>query len=148
MLQRSSLARIVMFSMITLAKVTAADPQPRAILHEMQRVADWQIAHPSSHPASDWTQAPFYLGLENFAQTSGDARYLDAVTRAGQSLAYGPGPRLTHADDHAVLQAWLGLYALDHDPAKLQPSIDHFSKLSAALSGKSAKSISGGFFTW
>ncbi|MCX8497113.1 MAG: hypothetical protein ORN51_13110, partial [Akkermansiaceae bacterium] len=124
MLQRSALARILLLSMITLTKVTAADPQPQAILHEMQRVADWQIAHPSSHPTSDWTQAPFYLGLENLSQASGDARYLDAVTRAGQSLAYGPGLQVTHADDHAVLQAWLELYALDHDRAKLQPSID------------------------
>jgi len=148
MLQQSILARILLLAMIPLTQVSAADPEPRAILHEMQRVADWQIAHPSSHPASDWTQAPFYLGLENLYQISGDPKYVDAVAHAGKSLAYGPGPRVTHADDHAVLQAWLELYALDHDRSKLQPSIDQFTKLSAALSNESAKSISGGSFTW
>ncbi len=88
------------------------------------------------------------MGLESLHQVSGDARYLDALKQFGQQVAYGPGPRVAHADDHAVLQAWLGLYQLDKDPAKLKPSVVHFDKVLAALSKEAPKSISGGTFTW
>ena len=130
------------------APLVAAEPQPDAILKDLRRVADWQLANPSPHPLHDWTQAPFFMGLESLHQVSGDARYLDALKQFGQQVAYGPGPRVAHADDHAVLQAWLGLYQLDKDPAKLTPSVVHFDKVHAALSKEAPKSISGGTFTW
>jgi unsaturated rhamnogalacturonyl hydrolase len=128
--------------------LAAADPQPEAILRDMRRVADWQLANPSAHPLHDWTQAPFFLGLESLHQVSGDARYLAAVEQFGRQLGYGPGPRVTHADDHAVLQAWLNLYQLDKDPAKLKPSVEHFDKILAALAKEPPKSVSGGTLTW
>jgi rhamnogalacturonyl hydrolase YesR len=126
----------------------SADPKPADILQDMKRVADWQLANPSKHAAYDWTQAPFYMGLANLHQVSGEKAYLDALDAIGKGLSYGPGPRLTHADDHAVLQAWLDLESIDHDSAKLQPSIGHFEKLTASLSKETPKSISGGTFTW
>ena len=130
------------------ATLPAADPTPAGIIADMKRVADWQIANPSRHPIHDWTQAPYFMGLESLYQVSGDAKYLEAVDGFGKRLSYGPGPRLTHADDHAVLQAWLKLHDLDHDLAKINPSIAHFGKLFAALSKKSPKTVSGGSFTW
>ncbi|MEI7910273.1 MAG: glycoside hydrolase family 88 protein [Verrucomicrobiota bacterium] len=133
----------------SVAPLAAEDPIPRDILKDMRRVADWQLSNPSKHPRHDWTQAPFYLGLENLYQVSGDAHYLAAVNGIGRQLDYGPGPRLTHADDHAVLQAWLNLYQLENkDPNTLNPSVDHFEKLAAALAKEPAKSISGGSLTW
>jgi unsaturated rhamnogalacturonyl hydrolase len=118
------------------------------VIRDMKRVADWQLEHPSQHPVHHWTQAPFFLGLFNLHQVSGDARYLDALTGFGKTTAFGPGPRLTHADDHAVLQAWLELHQLTGDKTQLQPSIDHFEKLQTALAGKSGASAGGGSFTW
>ena len=114
----------------------------------MKRVADWQIANPSKHKIHDWTQAPFFLGLTALHQVSGDAKYLEALDSFGKQLAYGPGPRVTHADDHAVLQAWLEMYRLDKDKAKMEPSVAHFDKVTAALAKETPKSISGGSFTW
>ncbi|MCX6876689.1 MAG: glycoside hydrolase family 88 protein [Verrucomicrobia bacterium] len=128
--------------------LVAADPPPEAILKDLRRVTEWQLANPSKHPLHDWTQAPFFLGLASLHQVSGDAHYLAALEQFGQQLNYGPGPRVTHADDHAVLQAWLNLYQLDHDPAKLKPSVEHFDKILAALSKEAPKSVSGGTFTW
>ena len=128
--------------------LVAADPKPEAILKDMRRVADWQLANPSKHPLHDWTQAPFFLGLESLHQVSGVAAYRTALEQFGKQLAYGPGPRVTHADDHAVLQAWLNLYLLDKDPAKLQPGVEHFDKIQAALAKEPPKSVSGGSFTW
>lgn len=129
-------------------QLPAADPSPAEVLGQARRVADWQLANPSKHPVHDWTQAPFFLGLVNLHQVSGDARYREAAAGFGQQLAYGPGPRVTHADDHAVLQAWLELHRLDRDPAKLQPAVAHFDKIQAALAKQPARSVSGGTFVW
>ncbi len=136
------------------APAPATDPppapglEPAAVLREMRRVADWQLAHPSHHPLHDWTQAPFFLGLFHLHQVSGDPRYLEALKAFGSRVGFGPGPRVTHADDHAVLQAWLNLAEFDHDPAKRQPAINHFGKIQAALAGQPRASATGGTFTW
>ncbi len=144
--RRSLLGMLLLLAAI--CPLRAAEPKPETILNDMKRVADWQIANPSTHRVHDWTQAPFYLGLARLHQVSGDAKYLGALDSFGKKLHYGPGPRTTHADDDAVLQAWLEMYALDHDPAKLQPSIDRFRKLTTALANKPPKTNSGGTFIW
>lgn len=126
----------------------AGMPAAAEVAAEMKRVADWQLANPSKHPLHDWTQAPFFLGLVNLHQVTGDARYLKAATGFGRQLGFGPGPRVTHADDHAVLQAWLELHEMTKDKAQMQPAADHFEKVVAALAGKSGASAGGGSFTW
>jgi len=145
---RSISGNFLLLVLAMISPLAAADPKPADILNNMQRVADWQIANPSKHAVHDWTQAPFFLGLANLYQVSGDARYLGTLDTFGKQLGYGPGPRVTHADDHAVLQAWLEEYRMDKDPAKLEPSIRHFDKTIAALARETPKSISGGTFTW
>ena len=142
------LGRIFSIASAACGSLFAADPKPAEIINDMKRVADWQLENPSKHPAYDWTQAPFFMGLANLNQVTGEAKYLEALDGFGKQLSYGPGPRVTHADDHAVLQAWLEEYRLDKDPAKLDPSIAHFEKLMKALEKETPKSISGGSFTW
>ena len=146
--RRSIFGNLLLLLLTTICPLSAADPQPAEILKDMERVADWQIANPSKHKIHDWTQAPFFLGLANLHQVSGEAKYLEALDSFGRQLAYGPGPRVTHADDHAVLQAWLEQYRLNKDPAKIQPAIAHFDTVIAALSNQPPASISGGTFTW
>lgn len=133
---------------VVISPLHATEPTPADILKDMQRVADWQLENPSKHDLDDWTQAPFFLGLTELSQVSGEIRYLEALDAFGKELSYGPGRRTTHADDHAVLQAWLELYKRDKDQAKLAPSIAHFDKITEKLSSETAKSISGGTFTW
>lgn len=145
---RSRFRKFLLLLLATICPLAAADPRPAEILKDMQRVADWQLANPSKHKIHDWTQAPFFLGLANLYQVSGEAKYLEALDSFGKQLGYGPGPRVTHADDHAVLQAWLEEYRMDKDPAKLKPSIEHFDKVTAALANEGSKSISGVSFTW
>jgi unsaturated rhamnogalacturonyl hydrolase len=146
--RRPICGKILLLTLAMVSALTAADPKPDAILREMKRVADWQIANPSKHAVHDWTQAPFFLGLVNLHQVSGEDEYLKSLDSFGQKISYGPGPRVTHADDHAVLQSWLEMYQLDKDPAKLQPSISHFEKVTAALSNLPPQAVSGGTFTW
>lgn len=145
---RTIVGQFLLLVLATVSPLAAADPKAADIVTDMKRVADWQIANPSKHPIHDWTQAPFFLGLSSLHQVSGDAKYLEALAGFGKQLSYGPGPRVTHADDHAVLQAWLELYARDKDSAKLKPSEEHFGKVLAALSNEGPKSITGGTFTW
>lgn len=118
------------------------------VLVDMKRVADWQLGHPSKHAVHDWTQAPFFLGLANLHQVSKDARYLAALREFGQRVSFGPGPRVDHADDHAVLQAWIELYRQTGDKNQLQPALDHYEILQSSLAGKSGASAGGGSFTW
>jgi unsaturated rhamnogalacturonyl hydrolase len=146
--RRSVFGQFLLLALAIISPLAAADPKPAEILRDMKRVADWQLENPSKHPLHDWTQAPFFMGLGNLHQVSGEKKYLEALDGFGKTLSYGPGPRVTHADDHAVLQAWLDLYSLDKDPAKLSPSVGHFDKVREALAKETPKSISGGSFTW
>jgi len=123
-------------------------PTPDNVVHAMKRVADWQIANPSKHHITNWTQAPFFIGLSNLYQVSGEKQYLEALEGFGQKAQFSPGKRVYHADDHAVLQAWLDLYTLQSDQKQLQPAIDLFPKILKVLKNKKPASVSGGTFTW
>jgi len=125
-----------------------AAPTVESVTRDMKRVADWQLANPSKHPITDWTQAPFFLGLFNLHQVSGEAKYLGAVEEFGRRAGFGPGRRVVHPDDHAVLQAWLELHRTDRDLDKLRPSIERFDALMEKLRGKPAASETGGTFTF
>lgn len=125
-----------------------AQPKVGKVLHAMKRVADWQIANPSKHRVTNWTQAPFFIGLSNLHQVSGEKQYLEALEGFGEKAKFGPGKRVYHADDHAVLQAWLDLFMLQPDQERLQPTVDHFPKVLKVLSKKKPASVTGGTFTW
>lgn len=138
----------VLVSSLCLVRVQAESASPESVLAVMKRVADWQLGQTVDRPPHDWTRAPFLLGLLDLHEVSGDPRYLDAVRRTGEQIGYGAGPRLEHADDYAVLQAWLELYRRTGDKAQLQPSVDHFARLQESLAGRRAASVAGGSFTW
>ena len=97
----------------------------------MQRVADWQLAHPSVHPTTDWTQAAGDAGMMALAGISGDPKYRDALLATGEANGWKPGPRLYHADDLAIGQTYAGLYFLYRDPKMIAPLK---SRLDAILS--------------
>lgn len=95
---------------------TASDVTRESITVAMRRVADWQIAHPSKHVTTDWTQAPYFSGLMALYRVSDDAKYLDAMIGFGEKNDWKLGPKVYHADDHAVGKAYLEVYALKKDP--------------------------------
>ena len=90
-----------------------------SVLAEMERVADWQLANPSQHPETDWTQAAGDTGFMALAGISGSARYRDAMLAVGTRNQWQPGPRIYHADDHCVGQTYAELYLLYRDPAMI-----------------------------
>ncbi|MEW9623812.1 glycoside hydrolase family 88/105 protein [Rhodanobacter geophilus] len=113
-----------------------ANPGPRAqlsgavkpadIRRAAARVAGWQLARVEHHDSLDWTFAPLYLGFLSASDQLHDARYADYVRREGVHFAWRLGPRVHHADDQAVAQAWLALYARAPDPAMIKPLRDRY----------------------
>ena len=95
---------------------------PAHIISVMKRVADWQIANPSKVEPRDWIVAPFYIGMLALHRVSGDEKYKNAVIQQAEANGWQPGPRVYHADDHAVMQAYLELYLDLHDARMLAPS--------------------------
>jgi unsaturated rhamnogalacturonyl hydrolase len=121
----------VMSFAIALPVTTAAAPNrrltPTDVLSVMERVADWQLAHPSAHPPTEWTQAAGDAGMMALAGISGNAKYRDALLAIGEANGWKPGPRLYHADDLAIGQTYADLYFLYRDPkmiAALQSRLD------------------------
>ncbi|MEI8291333.1 MAG: glycoside hydrolase family 88 protein [Verrucomicrobiota bacterium] len=103
------------------AQTTSPDISPKAVLTVMQRVADWQLANPSKHKATDWTQGAGDAGLMALAGISGDVKYRNAMLEKGATNDWKLGLRKFHADDHAVGQAYCELYFLYRDPKMLAP---------------------------
>src|SRR5271154_5231977 len=98
------------------AQTNSSDITPQTVLGIMQRVADWQLANPSAHKPTDWTQGAGYAGMIALAGISGDVKYRDAMLAMAATNEWKLGPRRYHADDQCVGQAYAELYLLWRDP--------------------------------
>ena len=104
----------------------AAKLTPVAVLQRMERVADWQLANPSAHSPTDWTQAAGYAGMMALADISTSPRFLDAMLRMAKTNGWNLGPRPNHADDHCVGQTYAELFLRFKDPAMIAPMRERF----------------------
>jgi rhamnogalacturonyl hydrolase YesR len=111
--------------------VQATPPPPADVLAMMERAADWQIAHPSKHATTDWTQAAYYTGAMALAEISPSPRFHDAMMTMGEGNQWKLGKRPYHADDHAVAQTYTELYFKHQDPKMLAPTIAGFDTVMA-----------------
>src|SRR5690242_6666145 len=74
-------------------------PKPADVLATMERVADWQIAHPyTKAPPTDWTNGAFYTGLIALTEISSSPRFHDAMMKIAEGMQWKPGPLPYHAD--------------------------------------------------
>jgi unsaturated rhamnogalacturonyl hydrolase len=105
---------------IPLSMAAAGYPNQRLtpvnVLSVMERVADWQLAHPSAHSSTEWMQGAGDAGMMALAGISGDPKYRDAMLAMGEANGWKPGPRPYHADDLAVGQTYADLYFLYRNP--------------------------------
>ena len=118
-------------SLSSTVRLNAEDISPASVLTVMQRVADWQLANPSQHKPTDWTQGAGDAGIMALAGISGDAKYRDAMLAMGETNHWELGPRKFHADDHAVGQTYCELYFLYRDPKMLAPMREKFDSILA-----------------
>ena len=88
-------AAILLFQTFQLlARPAALDQSPQPVLAAMQRVADWQLAHPpTTNRPTGWTQAAGDAGMMALAGISGDAKYRDAMLAMGETNGWKLGPR-------------------------------------------------------
>ena len=127
----------VLLSCLSLFATGRASSEPAfdaaAVMTQVERVADWQLAHPIPEaqvrkfppgfgPRS-WRAGVLYTALGVLAEESGEARFAEALQVWGRANGWKPGPRGHHADDQAVLHAYLSAHELSGDPAPLAAAV-------------------------
>lgn len=115
----------------TAAAQDARAQAPAAVLALMERVADWQLAHPTESRGEDWTDGVGDAGFMALAGISGNARYRDAMVAMGEKNHWKLGPRPYHADDHVVGQSYAELYQMLRDPKMIAPMRAQFDAILA-----------------
>lgn len=103
--------------------------ESKEIIASMQKVADWQLANPSRHPATDWTQGAGYAGMMALAGISADSKYLDAMVAMGTGNHWQLGPKPYYADDHCVGQAYAELALKFRNPEMIAPMKARFDHI-------------------
>lgn len=116
---------------VTSAAPLSAAITPQAVLAAMERAADWQLANPSRHRPTDWTQAVGYNGIMALAGISASPKYRDAMVSMGENNGWQLGPNHYHADDHIVGQTYAELSMQLREPRMIQPMRGHFDDILA-----------------
>lgn len=98
----------------------------------MERAADWQLANPSVKWRADlWHNAAFYSGVMALVEISPSSRFVDAMLAMGRANQWKPAARIYHADDHAVGQTYVDLFARTGDAAMIAPLRERFDYILA-----------------
>jgi rhamnogalacturonyl hydrolase YesR len=111
----------------TLTTKLSSAVKPYAVLTAMQRVADWQLAHPFTNGLSTgWQLGVEYAGMMALAGISGDVKYRDAMLAMGENNQWQTGPRTYSADDHCIGQTYAELYLLYRENKMIAPLRERF----------------------
>ena len=106
------------------AQTNSPDITPASVLNAMQRVADWQLAHPVTERPTGWICGVGDIGMMAMAGVSGDPKYRDAMLAKGETndwqLPSYQG-RKYHADDQCIGQVWTELYFLYRENRMIEP---------------------------
>ncbi|HRG55962.1 MAG TPA: glycoside hydrolase family 88 protein [Lacunisphaera sp.] len=108
-----------------------AEPARPEITGLMERVADWQLAHPAKWQAHEWHNGAFYAGVMALAGVSKSPRFREAMVAVGEKEHWQLGPRPYHADDHCIGQMYAELFFQDHDARKIGPLRERFDHILA-----------------
>jgi rhamnogalacturonyl hydrolase YesR len=120
--QRNSLAGDTAATELPLATDLSAKLTKKDVSHAVQKVADWQLEKARGNFNQDWTFAALYTGFMAVPEAADGKKYRDAMLEMSKGFQWQPGPRLEHADDHAIGQTYLDLYFLHADPAMIAPT--------------------------
>ena len=116
-------------SLLGTARLTAEEISPASVLTVMQRVADWQLAHPPTNRPTSWVPAAGDVGMMALAGISGDAKYRDAMLAKGETNRWelpAHQGRQYHADDQCIGQVWAELYFLHRENKMIAPMRERF----------------------
>ncbi|HLH36093.1 MAG TPA: glycoside hydrolase family 88 protein [Alloacidobacterium sp.] len=99
--------------------------RPGAVRAVMRRVADWQLKRLQAQPAGrSWEFGTLDIGFMAASRTLGDPRYSQYVASVGERYGWQLENTPNAANDFAVAQAFLELYAEKHDPQMIAPLRD------------------------
>ena len=112
-----------------LSNVLSHLSSPGDVLSIMERVADWQLAHPSQHPLTDWTQGAGYAGVMALADITQNSNYVTAMISMGESNRWELGPRTYFADDQCVGQTYCELFFRSRDHRMIDPMRKQFDEI-------------------
>ena len=113
-----------------------SEVKPYPVLAVMQRVADWQLAHPDTKDSSTgWILGAEDAGMMALAGISGNPKYRDAMLAMGESNRWQLGGRLYMADDHCIGQTYAELYFLCHEDKMIAPLRETFDEILAKPAG-------------
>ena len=93
----------------------------------MKNALDWQLANPK-HKLTDWTNGAFYAGVFAAWETTGSRKIWKEKVRMGEANEWKPGPRLHHADDHAICQTYIDMYRISGDERMIAPFVETMDK--------------------
>ncbi len=93
----------------------------------MKKSAAWQLKNPK-HKLTDWTNGAFYAGLFAAWETTESHKLYKAFLSMGEANDWKPGPRLHHADDHAICQTYVDLYRIEKESRMIEPFVQTMEK--------------------
>lgn len=96
----------------------------------MKKALDWQLKNPK-HELYDWTNGAFYAGVFAAWETTGSKKIWKALLEMGEANEWKPGPRLHHADDHAICQTYIDMYRVSGDDKMIRPFIETMDEFMA-----------------
>jgi unsaturated rhamnogalacturonyl hydrolase len=81
----------------------------------MEKVADWQLAHPTGKKLWVWEYGTFYAGLMSYYKLNPQKKHFDAMIAMGNSLKWKLKPHPYLADNFTIAQTYLDLYEITKD---------------------------------
>lgn len=105
-----------------IAKDLSPELTRRDVARAIRKVADWQLGRARPYFSLDWTFAAMYSGFTAIPGSVAGDRYVEAMKQMGEQFRWELGPRPFHADDQAVGQAYLDLYARYRDKKMIEPT--------------------------
>ncbi len=124
---KSSKTLVILFLLIIRFPDARSD-NPDSVIHIMNRVADWQIAHFSEvkHSNLSWTNGPFYLGLMRLNELKYNESYINFLLGIGNGNHWSLYDRENnpyHADDFCVSQMYVEMFRIFGTKDILMPTL-------------------------
>lgn len=111
----------------------------RELVDLMKRVMAFQVRVYEGKPAIGWRDGAFWAGVMSAYAATGDDAFYQAARENGERAQWTLGPRTFHADDLAIGQSYLELYARDRRPemiAALRARLDQYFDKQIIMQGE------------
>lgn len=92
------------------------------ILHEMNKVAQWQMQQPGKYPPLDWHEGTWYAGVMALYETTHDSIYYRYLRNIASDHHWQGMSDIYDADRLMVVQTYLDLFCHQPDSQRMQHS--------------------------